>query len=443
MKKQTHNWPKAKGFFLLFFLIAVPLVAADLSYDRYAPVYERNEGASVTRRSLLHFLAYPFEVIRWPVDRMLYFTEEYSLDKKTQWAYETIQNHGYSLSANIVGLENYGAGVDVDVLRVLNLKETLPDAKLKTWVDFVDDVRFAVGSEVGVERIAGTGFRTSTYFQYENRPNEHFFGIGNQSSPGDGSVFSKETTTFEGKLGYSPYPTFSLDGLIGYRNINISSGRDGGRGQRGLHPTFTSAVPGFFGDSIFNLGLELVHDTRNQKENSTKGGRRGIGFSYNEGLNSSRARYFSFETDIKQYFRLGSDRRVLALRFHGEHNDEIGDGHVPFHQMAILGGYGVNKHMSETLRAFEYNRFFDESAVLFNVEYRYTIWEYREFKVDTVVFLDEGQVFKEFSDFQMKDFRESYGMGFRLSLANIVLLSIEGAHGDEDTKFYFKSYAPF
>lgn len=194
---------------------------------------------------------------------------------------------------------------------------------------------------------------------------------------------------------------------------------------------------------MITLSGELVHDTRNQKENSTIGGRQRLALSYNEGLNSSLARYFKYEVDLSHYFRLWSDRRVLAVHFYGEHNDELNEGQVPFHQMAKLGGYGSWPYLSHPLRGFDFNRFYDESTVLFNIEYRYTIWEYRDLKVDTIFFWDEGQVFGEFGEFQFKDFRESYGIGFRFSIVNAMVLALELAHGDEGTNFYVKGSAPF
>ena len=116
---------------------------------------------------------------------------------------------------------------------------------------------------------------------------------------------------------------------------------------------------------------------------------------------------------------------------------------VPFHQMARLGGYGDYPDLSRTLRAYHANRFYDNVSVLFNLEYRYTVYEYRDFKLDTLFSWDEGQVFKKFSTFQFKDFRDSYGGGFRFSILNHTLLSIEIAHGDEGTTFYVKGNAPF
>ena len=64
-------------------------------------------------------------------------------------------------------------------------------------------------------------------------------------------------------------------------------------------------------------------------------------------------------------------------------------------------------------------------------------------QLDTIFSWDEGQVFGEFSEMQMKDFRYSFGGGFRLSLANHVIFALEIAHADEGTNFYARTHAPF
>ena len=427
----------------LFFLRgATSLSAQDLSYDRYAPIQKYPKSPSAAKSIASHFLVYPFEVLRWPVDKGLVYTEKHHIDKKAKWIYDYIENQGITPRANVVSVGSLGGGMDVDFIRLARQKENFPDATLKSWIQWTNNVEFEVGSEVGLERIGDTSFLASTFFQYEKHPEEHFYGIGPDTSAGDGTAYQMEMTTIEPKIGYRFSPTHTADLKFAYRNINITEGDHEGRGipDKIADP---KTIPGIGGDDILTLGLEYSHDSRNRHEDSTTGGHQQIGFSYNEGVNGSDARYFKTQAEASQFFRLGSDRRVLVLHFYGEHNDETDNHYVPFHQMAKLGGFGDYPRLSHTLRGFDFNRFFDESAVLFNLEYRTTIWEYRDFKLDSVLFWDEGQVFGDFSDFQLQDFRESYGLGFRLGLAHHIFFSIELGHGDEGTQFYVKSSAPF
>lgn len=429
-------------FALLFLEGTTVLSAADLSYDRYAPVGDYPALPSAKKNIASHFLVYPFEILRWPVDQGLVYIEKHHIDKKVKWVYDFIEDQGITPRANVVSVGSFGAGMDVDFIRVLRQKERLPDGMFKSWIQWTKDVHFEVGTEVGIERIGNTGFLASTFFQYEDRPEEHFYGIGPDTSAGDGTAYQMEMTTIEPKIGYRFNPTHNTELKLGYRNINITEGEHEGRGIPDKI-FFPQTIPGIEGDDILTAGWEYSRDSRNRQEDSTTGGHQRLGVSFNEGVNGSEARYFKYQAEASQFFRLGSDRRVLALHFYGEHNDEMNRHHVPFHQMAKLGGFGSYPRLSHTLRGFDFNRFFDESAALFNLEYRYTIWEYRDFKLDTILFWDEGQVFGEFSEFQLKDFRESYGGGFRLGVAHHIIFAVEIAHGDEGTHFYVKSSAPF
>jgi hypothetical protein len=429
----------------LFQVFGSPLWAEALSYDRYAPVFRKEPvPPSAVKDLSQHSLVAPLELVRWPVDKTLVYIEKHRIDTKARWMYDEIVDQGITPHFGFVSPLSPSFGMDADMVRILRQKDLLPDATVKAWIHYASGVYFQTGSKVGMDQIAGTGLRTSGFFQYEHRPQEHFYGLGPNSSAGDGSVYEMESTTLEPSAGYAFSPSSGVDFKFGYRNINISGGKDGGRGQVGQTATFSrERVPGIDEDSLITLGLEYRRDTRNHKEDSTSGGEQRFGFSFNEGVQSSGARYFKYELEASQYVSLWSKRRVLVFHLYGEHNDELNNGYVPFHQMAKLGGYGVAPRLSHTLRGFDFNRFFDESAALFNLEYRYTIWEYRDLKVDSVIFWDEGQVFSEFSKFQFKDFRESYGLGFRLSAANNILLTVEVAHGDEGTNFYVKSQAPF
>ena len=69
--------------------------------------------------------------------------------------------------------------------------------------------------------------------------------------------------------------------------------------------------------------------------------------------------------------------------------------------------------------------------------------EYKEFKLKTALFNDLGQTFGEIHEFQIKDFRESYGAGFYLSYARNTVVNFSVAHSNEGTQFYIKNKLAF
>ncbi len=416
--------------------------ARDLSYDRYASVFETRAQPSAARKISTGFLTYLLEPLRYGADQSIVIAEKYRLEDKFTWAYDKIKSYGISPRVGLFSFGGIQAGTDVDFVKLCRLRGDFPDLTVVGSVDYARDLYFKTGARVGMERIAGTGFYAATAFNYEYRPREYFYGIGPASSRGDGAVYSYEETAVGPEAGYQLGDDLKLDFHFLYRNINIGEGHTSGRLQaRDL--IFPTPLAGSFGDRMLTYKAGLSYDTRNHKGNSDRGGLRSFMLSYNQGLEDSNANYMKYQLELSQYMKVFSDRRVFAVRFYGEHNDTLNQGEIPFYQLARLGGYGRQNYNSETLRAYGENRFFGDSAALVNLEYRYNIWHYRDFKLDTVLFWDEGQVFSQISRFKLRDFRESYGGGFRVSIADLAILSVELAHGDEGTHLYVRTETPF
>lgn len=433
------------GLLLAFWAIPTSLIKAeDVSYDRYAPVYEKTPKAPSTgHKAATRFLIAPFELLKWSMDRSLVFTEKYKLDKKGKWFYDKLQDYGVTPRVSAIAPNRYGVGADFDFVRMAQIKDKFPDAIAKGRINYDYDVIFDVQAEAGWNRIASTGLFTKGVFDYSNRPRENFYGIGPHSSLGDGYVYQQEETLLQYLLGYSFNPTLDLTGKFAFRNVNISGGHDGGRGQWNTGIFTPENTPGLGGERILTFGTEIKQDTRNQKELSTKGGLRRFAFNYNKGLGASHASYFKYLFELTQYFRLGSDRRIFVFHFVSDNNSETRHHYVPFYDMARLGDFGAYPRIGYTLRGYGFNRFYDNSSLLFNFEYRYTVFEYRDWQLDAVFFNDLGQVFEQLSEFQFSNFRDGYGLGARISAAKKMLLSLEVAHSNEGTTFYVKTNAPF
>lgn len=421
-------------------LTGFPQAYADqVSYDRYASLYpEEQQDRSLLSKMADDFLTYPFEIVRWPVNQALVFIEKERIPTKAVWIYDKIVDYGIT---PYFGIRRYGA--EVDFLRLTRQKVRFPDYTLKGWYDWYEG-NVSTGVKTGVERIADTPFRSFQTLQYTSRPEEHFYGIGPHTSKGDGTSYKLEQTMVEMTAGYSKDPSFSADLKVNYRRNNVTNGEDGGRGI--IDETFPNTrytIPGLDGDEIIGTGIDLVRDTRNHQDASTHGYYLHGGYSYNEGLFHSDARYLKAVVEASHYLPLWSERRIFVSHLYLEDNHALAGGQVPFYEMARLGGYGNYPSYSHTLRGYDEGRFYDRDTILLNFEYRYTVYEYRDFKADTVLFYDTGQVFRKISRMQFEDFRQSFGGGFRFSLLNHVLLSIELAHGDEGTSFYVKHRAPF
>lgn len=461
MRKNESSYLKRQKklrrfFWGSFLLIVFPLRllwAQEVSYDRYAPVWPKGltkqepaprsaEGFQVWGK---HFLVYPFELVRWPIDGALNFIEEHHLYDKIDWIYDQMKNRGFTPRLrSLAGGDSLGGGFLIEPLKLAGLQDRLPNLQVEgstLWtLDHITEYRAKV-----IQREIGLmGLRAGSSVKYENRGEEHFYGLGPDTSLGDGTSYRMERTTLEGILGYEFLDTWDLAGKLAYQNVNITNGEDGGRGiiDEIFVATGRQRIPGLGGDEILSWGLDLKHDNRDDQEWPTKGGYQRLHFSFNKGMESSSG-FFKYRGEAAHFFKLFSERRILGLRGVVEHNDEVGDREVPFFAMARLGGYGTSPRYGDTHRGFRRDRFYDESLLLFNVEYRWTVWEYRDRKLDSVLFWDLGQVFGEWSNLQFKDFRSSYGFGLRAGFKGKVLLAIEVARSHEGMEFYAKTKTPF
>ncbi|MDD5226739.1 MAG: BamA/TamA family outer membrane protein [Candidatus Omnitrophica bacterium] len=439
--------PKARKIFsfLCLGLVAFAMIGYGEAKktDPYAPVYTKPLSAEPLKGVFSRALEFPFKLIKWPMDQGIIFTENHRLDKKTKWIYEESLKQGVK---PLFGFTDLSAlpffGAELNLLTLARQKEKYPDLFATTTLLYCPSVFFSVGSEIGAQKIAETGFHTKGVFNYDLQQKEPFYGIGPHTSRGDGSSYRMETTKVGARAGYEFSPTLDLEGGFDYRKVNILNRAHDGKGDiRTIFPG--QNIPGIGGDALLDYSLALGRDTRDSKDEATKGSYQKLLFQFTDSAKGSSASYFKYQIDAAKYFRLASPRRILVARLFAEHNQKIDHGDVPFYDMAKLGGAGANIRDSETARAFVYNRFYGESALLLNLEYRYTVMEYKEFKLKTAVFNDLGEVFGKIHQFRLADLRESYGVGFYLSYARNTLLNFSVAHGNEGTRFYVKNKLAF
>lgn len=439
--------PKTKKLFCFFcfgfFFFALIGYGEEKKDDLYAPVYTRPLSPEPLKGVFSRIIELPFQLIKWPVDRGIIFTEKHRLDKKSIWLYEESLRQGVKPRFGFVdagAMPFYGA--EFDLLTLARQKEKFPDFFATATILHSPGVLFQVSSEIGAQRIAETGFHAKGIFGYDRLEKETFYGIGPNTSRGDSTSFRMETTRVGVAAGYEFSPSIDLVAGFDYKHVNILNRAHDGKGD--IRTIFAGQdIPGIEGDDLLDYSLTLGRDTRDSKDDATKGSYQKLLFQFTDGVNNSQARFFKYQIDMAKYFRLGTPRRILVARLFAEHNQKIDHGTIPFYNLAKVGGAGTDSKDSETARAFVYNRFYGESALLLNLEYRYTVLEHKDFKVKTAFFNDLGEVFGKIHQFRLKDLRESYGMGFYISYSKNTLLNLSAAHGNEGTYFYIKNKLAF
>ncbi|GEM_PF-512439 len=445
-------------FRLLYFFSAVLLLSqtfalAAPSYDPYAPVASEVEEKRLELtekrefiRPVADILALPFEVVKLGIDPVLYQLEKRHVAKKIYWVYNKLKDRGIG---PFIIQKGYGEelGLNLESVELAGLKKELPGVswhnKIK-WIPLRNLFGVYTGPEI--ERVWDTPLSLRSDFMYERRSEEDFWGIGPDSGLGQGSNYDQEKTAFNFGADYD-FNYIALASLMfGYQHVNIAEGFDSnethGGGKNNIKAAFPT-LPGINGSDEINFTWALESDHRDNKDRPTRGHYEKIGFGYHYGVRGSDTRYFKYLTDLSYFLPILSDRRIFAVRFYGEHNSELDSDEVPFFNKARLGGHVSDPEGGLPLRSFERNRFYDDSVVVLNIEYRYNIWHYRDLKMDAVIFFDDGMVFDQFAEMQWRDLQESYGGGFRIFVRDKNIATLEAAHGNEGTEFYARTGTVF
>jgi len=438
------------------------IYAQDLGYDKYGydvTTEDSTHAGSTTKNTfnaILDSPAYSIRFIKEILKKGVVWLEDYHVYDKTMHIYDTITDMGiYPYRQSIgdrhedpPGIESsYGLYpskrvtsskhplklANVQYIKEFELEKGLfSQIQTRSWMQYAPLRYKDYGGQLILNDFAGENNYVKTTVRYHDNPQEDFFGEGPNTSLGSGAAFGIEEFSASLGLGHEFLSGWTVEGGVTFSTSDISDAKDNKKAPINAF----SNLQGLSGANIVGLGVSVEHDTRDNPLNPRRGGFQRVKLGYYEGVNGDDFGYTKTRVDIAEYLPIGElfnifyYDSVLAFRIAGEFNDDINGDKIPFFDKARLGG-------GESLRAYQYNRFFDENSLLYSVEYRYNIWGIKNYKADATVFFDIGWVFDEFSEFEIGKYRESYGIGFRVLMPHFTL-ALEGAHGDEGTEVYLK-----
>ena len=149
----------------------------------------------------------------------------------------------------------------------------------------------------------------------------------------------------------------------------------------------------------------------------------------------SEDNYTKLGLDLRHYFNPGGGRHILAFRT----RVRTSTGDVPYRAKYDLGG-------EESMRGYPGGRFIGTRELLFNAEYRLTLFKglpnfipHMRCDYGIALFVDSGRTWNKGDDlFPLNDFNLSYGIGQRLYFPPVIVLRLDygvAARG-ESTGFY-------
>lgn len=146
--------------------------------------------------------------------------------------------------------------------------------------------------------------------------------------------------------------------------------------------------------------------------------------------------WVTYGGEVQGHLPLGSEWHILSalVGFDTAEPEEDGD-EILFNYLPYLGG-------SRRLRGHQTWRFVDRTAAYGTVEYRYRIWQENARDLDnagaieTAIFYDLGSVGEKLDDIDLTD-EHSYGLEFRVYIADKHLVRLGAARSDEGTRLNF------
>ncbi|MBX3305387.1 MAG: BamA/TamA family outer membrane protein [Nitrospira sp.] len=228
-----------------------------------------------------------------------------------------------------------------------------------------------------------------------NFDESHFFLGGNRATERDQTNFELKQLAWDVTLGRKLFGNTSA-ALTG--RLLIADAKPSER-----LPATPASITGN-NSSMTALAIEpsLTYDSRDNPFRPTRGWFAEGAFTYTDQVDRDQFRYLGYRLEVQRYIPVFQGNRVLLLRAYLAKQDTVGGGAIPFYELNLLD-------LNNGLRGFDRGRWQDKGALLFNIEWRFPIWQ----DVEGDIFFDEGQVFGDYQDIQLKLFRYSAGAGLR------------------------------
>jgi hypothetical protein len=185
----------------------------------------------------------------------------------------------------------------------------------------------------------------------------------------------------------------------------------------------SGSVTGSDGGLNSGLGLAVSYDSRDKLFYPESGGYYEFASVFFSSILGSDFSYTKTLFDFRRFQKVGNNQ-VLAFQFF--YNFIIGS--APFYDVPPLGGEDI-------MRGYFRGRYRDNHYFATQLEYRLRFW----WKFGLVGFVGVGDVASEFTKFELKKFKYSYGAGlrFRIDDAELIDLRADLGFGKGTFEVYF------
>jgi hypothetical protein len=285
--------------------------------------------------------------------------------------------------------------------------------KLSFYAGYGGRYREIAQGEFKTGRLFGDRFRLEATGEYEQRPRERFYGLGNNDTGPPPETLLDPTMTdiavetrYRQRLARAAL-TADLK-LVGPLSVRASGALtdvtvgDGERGPGVAEVYMTDSLAGWNGERNAYGELELRFDSRRAASRfesaamSSAGSLLGVYGGRVHRLDPGMD-FWRYGFDAQQFIMLGAGPRVLVLRAHGE-AVSAPRGEVPFVELPELG-------RNMYLRGYPTERFRDRVAGAASLEYQWDLLR----MLTASTFVDAGRVYPSLDELSLADLRVGYG----------------------------------
>lgn len=182
-------------------------------------------------------------------------------------------------------------------------------------------------------------------------------------------------------------------------------------------------------NTMFSVGGTVAFDFTNKGMRTNTGTYLKFFYDYHNDLNNNLYEYQRLQLMAEHYIPVPfmAKNRRFYIRGLAEKRDRLNGKEIPFYDLSKLGS-------PFNLRGFDNERFRGRGRLLFNIEYRYPIWD----NFDGFFFLDKGQVFNGFEDIGLDRFHTGYGTGIRFASPTGIGMNLGLGWSKETFRFYLQ-----
>jgi uncharacterized protein (DUF2141 family) len=245
------------------------------------------------------------------------------------------------------------------------------------------------------------------YSKYLKFP-QYYFGVGNHLPSSNKELISYQEIKLEHVLLRKIAKGMFAGGGFRYVNIFNLTQPAGGILE-------TQQTSGYKGSRSVGLTLAFSSDTRDNIYNSFKGHLIKLRYNMHDKVLGGQFKFQFLEVDLRKFVKLFKSRPdVLAFQLYSQ----ITTGNTPWNEMGTLGNDMI-------MRGYYAGRYRDNN--LFAVQAEYRLYLTKSFGL--VSFLGFGDVANKLSNYNLADFKPSYGAGARFRIDNKEKLNLRFDYG--------------